>query len=150
MNNHIFHLSAGAVVSDVSCDKVLLLYRKNTDTYHLPKGSVEVGEELRETVSREVYEETGAQIRLGEYLVSVDSSFLRNGVDVRKKTLYFSAVMTGDVFDVTDGEHDRVDCVSYERACELLESQGGMSLGYEDELSVLHFWGSHIRAALLV
>ena len=47
-------------------DRLLLLKLKATGKYHLPGGGVELGEPLEQALKREVLEETGLQINVGE------------------------------------------------------------------------------------
>lgn len=61
--------SCGGVV--IFRGKILLLYKsfKNKyDSWVLPKGTVEEGEEFQETALREVYEETGVKASLIKYV----------------------------------------------------------------------------------
>ncbi|HSN42830.1 MAG TPA: NUDIX hydrolase [Propionibacteriaceae bacterium] len=59
--------SAGAVVlrGPVDAREVLLVHRPAYDDWTLPKGKPDYGEYLTRTAVREVFEETGATIRLG-------------------------------------------------------------------------------------
>ncbi len=52
-------------------DKVLLI--KYPDNYDYPGGSHDMGETVRETVAREVLEEAGAEVDVGDLLLVVDS-----------------------------------------------------------------------------
>ncbi|MEO6504588.1 MAG: NUDIX domain-containing protein [Terrimesophilobacter sp.] len=63
-------LAVGAVITD-SQGRVLLVLRGNDpqkDRWSLPGGSVEPGEALIDAVEREVLEETGLHVRVGEEL----------------------------------------------------------------------------------
>ncbi|MCT4662978.1 MAG: NUDIX hydrolase [Tissierellales bacterium] len=77
-------VSAGGVV--VFGNTILLLKKYNGD-WVLPKGRVEIGEELFETALREVYEETKVKAELVEYLGKVHYQF-KNGRDIDSEIIY--------------------------------------------------------------
>ena len=61
--------SCGGVV--IFRGKILLLYKNYKNKYEgwvLPKGTVEEGEEFRDTATREVLEETGAAASIIKYM----------------------------------------------------------------------------------
>ena len=61
--------SCGGVV--IFRGKILLLYKNYKNKYEgwvLPKGTVEAGEEYKDTAMREVYEETGVKATLMKYI----------------------------------------------------------------------------------
>lgn len=100
------HISAGGVVyTGMGKDlRIGLLYRTKTDTWHLPKGTQEVGEALEATARREIREETGLQVVLGTSLGSLDSRMEDGGP---KQTHYFLARVTKEA-GTGDGEHDQL------------------------------------------
>ncbi len=51
--------------------KILLTYEKNKDVYMSPGGGVEEGESLPECCAREVMEESGLQVDVGEHLFTI-------------------------------------------------------------------------------
>ena len=56
-------LKAGAVIlSSVDKRKIALLYRGKEKDWSFPKGHIEAGENLKETMIREVQEETGLKV----------------------------------------------------------------------------------------
>lgn len=129
------HVSSGAVVYKIENDivKILLMYRKTTNTWHLSKGTQNKGETLEETALREVREETGLDIKLGKYIGKVESTFERDGCLVSKETHYFLAqVLEGDI-DNHDHEHDEICFVEYTVALLRLEN----SSLYEKEGRIL-------------
>lgn len=68
--------SCGGIV--IFRGKILLLYKKFHNKYEgwvLPKGTVEEGEEHRETALREVREETGARCKVVKYVGKSHYSF---------------------------------------------------------------------------
>lgn len=76
-------LGAGAVI--FKGGSVLLVKRRNEPSrglWSLPGGVVEAGERVRETVAREVREETGITVRVGS-LVGVFEKIVRKGGRIR-------------------------------------------------------------------
>ena len=68
--------SCGGVV--IFRGKILLLYKNYKNKYEgwvLPKGTVEEGEEFRDTATREVLEETGAAASIIKYIGKSQYSF---------------------------------------------------------------------------
>ncbi len=77
---HHRHISSGGIVyrlGRLSEPEILLLYRRASNSWHLPKGTRMEGERLIETATREVKEETGAVVRIHCYLGSIKSQFHR-------------------------------------------------------------------------
>ena len=73
-------ISCGGVV--IFRGKILLLYKNYRNRYEgwvLPKGTVEQGEEYKDTAIREVLEETGATATIIQYVekASIHLPFLR-------------------------------------------------------------------------
>lgn len=118
-----FHVSSGGVVYRKRDNKIeiILLYRKNTDTYHLPKGTVEDGETLEQTAIREVIEETGYKVRLENFLGFLNSEFEKNdGAKIKKITHYFLFDLIGELQGDFGKEHDEVLWVEINEAKELV------------------------------
>lgn len=102
------HVSAGAVVVRPTefGREVLLLYRKNTDSWHLPKGTMRPNESVLETALREVKEETGFEIMIEKHL-GVLPSTKEDGTS--KITHYYLASVIDGLSEPHDSEHDRVE-----------------------------------------
>lgn len=81
-----FHLSVGALV--ISRNRQLLTLKRISGEYILPRGSMEMGETIEETLMRELTEETGIQADPVAFLGSIISHFERGGEQVEKTTLY--------------------------------------------------------------
>ncbi len=113
--------------------KILLLHRNGTDSWHLPKGTQNLGETLEQTALREVKEETGLDIELLSYVGKLDSVYERNGNQIKKETNYFLAHATGGNMEIHDSEHDEIVFVEYQEALSRLEH---FSL-YEEEGKIL-------------
>lgn len=85
--------SCGGVV--IFRGKILLLYKNYKNKYEgwvLPKGTVEEGEEYKETALREVKEETGANATIMKYIGKSEYSF-RTQEDVVDKDVHWYLMM---------------------------------------------------------
>ena len=80
--------SAGGVV--VESNKVLIIHWKSQNTFELPKGAIEKGENERDAAVREVYEETGYKVRIVKRLGKVAFNFIwKDGKTYKKEVAYF-------------------------------------------------------------
>ena len=89
--------SCGGVV--IFRGKILLLYKNYKNKYEgwvLPKGTVEEGEEYKDTAMREVYEETGVKATLMKYIGKSQYSFTVPE-DVVEKTVHWYLMMADSV-----------------------------------------------------
>ncbi len=89
--------SCGGVV--IFRGKILLLYKNYKNKYEgwvLPKGTVEDGEEYKETALREVKEETGANATIMKYIGKSEYSF-RTQEDIVDKNVHWYLMM-GDSY----------------------------------------------------
>lgn len=130
------HISSGAVVYRKPAEnqvEVLLLYRRATDSWHLPKGTQETGESLEMTAVREVREETGVDALLCDYLGMLPSVFEREGKQIQKQTHYFLAEPLHVQTEIHDAEHDEVAFVEIETALDRLQKK----TGYEKEWQMI-------------
>jgi 8-oxo-dGTP diphosphatase len=129
-NPKVVHISAGAVVlrPGQGRKEVLLLYRKVSDSWHLPKGTQEPGESILETALREVKEETGVEIIIERYLGSL-ASVKTNGLP--KITHYYLASPSFIDFSSHDADHDEVKFVDFDEAYRLLSKKSVQEQEYE-------------------
>lgn len=83
-------VSCGGVV--IFRGKILLLYRNirnKDDGWVLPKGTVEEGEDYKDTALREVLEETGAKATIIKYIDKSEYSFTVPEDTVRKEVHWY-------------------------------------------------------------
>ena len=74
---HCFRVSVSALIFEE--EKVLLAHRRAIDWWNLPGGAVDPGETVDEALRREVREETGLEIEVGQ-LVGVYSKPLKQEI----------------------------------------------------------------------
>ena len=116
------HISSGGVIYKISDKKqpeILLLHRKETDSWHLPKGTQEEGEDLVKTAIREAREETGLDVEVEKYLGSLPS-LKEDGMP--KLTHYYLMKPVGkelEIFNHGD-KYDKVEWIEIEKAKKLL------------------------------
>lgn len=100
---HCFRVSVSALIFDG--ERVLLAHRRAIDWWNLPGGAVDPGETVDEALRREVREETGLEIEVGQ-LVGVYSKPLKQEI-----VLSFRCRVTGGTLGAT--EDDDIDENSY-------------------------------------
>lgn len=128
-----YKVSAGGAVYRVNEQgerEYALLYRSKEshgeygDSYHLPKGTVEVGETLQQAATREITEESGFEVELVHFLTGAT---LYLGEDdsasypFTMTVIYFLARYQRENTEGMDGEHDEVQWKSPSEAQELLK-----------------------------
>ena len=126
-------VSAGGVVYRANNEQVDLVVcaRSSPSLIVLPKGTPEPGESREQTALREVREETGLEVRLRDYIGSIDYWFRLQSEGLRcHKTVYFY-LMTAAGGDVS--RHDReFDDVRWLDASEVLRT-----LTYANEAGIV-------------
>lgn len=126
-NNKPLHISCGAILArenENDIIEVLLLHRFESehwqyDSWHLPKGTQDSGETYKQTVTREVFEETGFRIKPLKQLGELNSTYQRDGTTRQKKTVYFICEVIDRPTDVVT-EHDEVKWVPIDEAIDLV------------------------------
>ncbi|MCH7810239.1 MAG: NUDIX hydrolase [Chloroflexi bacterium] len=115
-------VSAGGVVYRSGGDgiEVVICGRLGDGVWGLPKGTPEDGESLEETAVREVCEETGLEVRIGEKIGVVEYWFARTGVRYHKWVHHYLFEATGGDTDSHDLEYDRVEWRPIENALRTL------------------------------
>ena len=153
-------LSGGiAMIEATSCGgvvifrgKILLLYKNFKNKYEgwvLPKGTVEAGEEYKDTAMREVYEETGVKATLMKYIGKSQYSFTVPE-DVVEKTVHWYLMMADSYYSKPQREEYFVDSgyYKYHEAYHLLKFPNEKQMlerAYEEyqALKKNNLWGSH-------
>lgn len=102
------HLVIGcsAFIFDESREKVLLLQRTDDGKWAVPGGTMEAGESLSEACAREVFEETGLQVKVRR-LLSVYTSPHRlltypDGNKLQPVSLHFEVEIIGGELQIND------------------------------------------------
>ena len=142
--------SCGGVV--IFRGKILLLYKNYKNKYEgwvLPKGTVEAGEEYKDTAMREVDEETGVKATLMKYIGKSQYSFTVPE-DVVEKTVHWYLMMADSYYSKPQREEYFVDSgyYKYHEAYHLLKFPNEKQMlerAYEEyqELKKNNLWGSH-------
>ena len=95
--------------------KVLLLYKNYKNKYEgwvLPKGTVEDGEEFKETAIREVREETGVSASIIKYVGRSQYSF-STSIDVVSKDVHWYLMMADSYYSKPQREEYFLDSGYY-------------------------------------
>ena len=131
---------------------ILLLYKNYKNKYEgwvLPKGTVEAGEEYKDTAMREVYEETGVKATLMKYIGKSQYSFTVPE-DVVEKTVHWYLMMADSYYSKPQREEYFVDSgyYKYHEAYHLLKFPNEIQMlerAYEEyqDLKKNNLWGSH-------
>ncbi len=125
-------VSAGGVVWRRGADnglEVVVCGRRSDRVWGLPKGTPDANEKMEETALREVREETGLEVRLGERLQTIDYWFTANGVRYHKEVHHWLMEPIGG--DVANHDHE-FDDVRWVRAAEAFRT-----LTYEGEKNLV-------------
>lgn len=105
--------SCGGVV--IFRGKILLLYKNYKNKYEgwvLPKGTVEQGEEFKQTALREVKEETGATASIIKYVGKSQYSF-NTPIDLVVKSVHWYLMMADSYYSKPQKEEYFVDSGYY-------------------------------------
>lgn len=142
--------SCGGVV--IFRGKILLLYKNYKNKYEgwvLPKGTVEAGEEYKDTAAREVLEETGVKANIIKYIGKSQYSFAIPD-DMVAKEVYWYLMMADNYYSKPQREEFFVDSgyYKYHEAIHLLKFPNEKQIlekAYSEylELKKSNLWGSH-------
>lgn len=141
--------SCGGVV--IFRGKILLLYKNYKNKYEgwvLPKGTVEPGEEYKETALREVKEETGVSASIIKYVGKSQYSF-STVHDVVNKSVHWYLMMADSYYSKPQKEEYFVDSgyYKYHEAYHLLKFSNEkqmLEMAYEEYMALKRssLWGS--------
>lgn len=124
-------IAAGCVVYRINngTTEILLLVRKagdfpqlkdgNIDSYHLPKGHVNIGETLEQTATRETAEEAGVSVEITTYLGAKIFDHIHLKMKQSKTIHYFAGLWQKDL-EAMDTEHSSKLWVTADKAIQLL------------------------------
>lgn len=142
--------SCGGVV--IFRGKILLLYKSYKNKYDgwvLPKGTVEAGEDYKDTAVREVLEETGAQATIIKYIGKSQYSF-SVPEDTVEKDVHWYLMMAGSYHSKPQREEYFVDSGYYKfhEAYHLLKFSNErhileMAYAEYEDLRKANLWGNH-------
>ncbi|MDD6057197.1 MAG: NUDIX hydrolase [Clostridiales bacterium] len=142
--------SCGGVV--IFRGKILLLYKNYKNKYEgwvLPKGTVEAGEEYKDTAAREVLEETGVKANIIKYIGKSQYSFAIPD-DMVAKEVHWYLMMADNYYSKPQREEFFVDSgyYKYHEAIHLLKFPNEKQIlekAYSEylELKKSNLWGSH-------
>lgn len=113
-------VSAGGVVWRRRLDRsveVVVCGRRSDRVWGLPKGTPDGDERIEETALREVREETGLDVRLGESLGSIEYWFTHSGIRYHKEVYHWLMEPVGG--DVSQHDHE-FDDVRWVRASDAI------------------------------
>ena len=119
--------------------EVVLVGRRQSGIWALPKGTPQSGETIEQVAVREAQEETGLQVQLIAYIGSITYSFVRERVRYQKQVRHFLLKAIGGDITLHDHEYDRVEWFSIAEACRCLTYQNEVNILYQAE-NMLRRW----------
>ncbi len=152
------HTGGFAMIEATSCGgvvifrgKILLLYKNFKNKYEgwvLPKGTVEAGEEYKETALREVKEESGTEAEIIKYIGKSQYTFSVPG-DIVDKEVHWYLMMAGSYYSKPQKEeyfedsgyykyHEAYHLLKFANERQILERAYGEYL----DLKRQNLWGS--------
>jgi 8-oxo-dGTP diphosphatase len=107
------HAAGGVIVQD---GRIAVVHRPHREDWSLPKGKLDAGETFEEAALREIREETGFEVALGEELTEIRYEDHKGRP---KLVRYWLMTITGGAFAQND-EVDELRWVTPNEAIELL------------------------------
>lgn len=124
-------ISAGGLVYKITNEDVffVICFKKSTNRWHLPKGTQESDENIKNTAIREVEEETGLKVCIKNFLSNIEYSF-KNEINkiINKQVVFYTMVPTGGSFSNHDNEFDEVKWASAKNCIILLQYENEKKL----------------------
>jgi ADP-ribose pyrophosphatase YjhB (NUDIX family) len=80
-----FHILARSIIMDN--DYILVAKAKNADNTFLPGGHLELNEDLKKTLQREIFEEIGINCIVGEYIGCIEVQWNDNEIDPKRESV---------------------------------------------------------------
>ena len=124
-------ISAGGVVwrrSPAGQVEVVVCGRRSDRVWGLPKGTPDPDEAIEQTALREVQEETGLKVSLGDELGSIEYWFTANGVRYHKHVRHWLMQPIGGDVSLHDHEFDFVCWLPADQALAKLTYDGERKL----------------------
>ncbi len=122
--------SSGGVVYKMkkNLPMFLLCHNKKEKEWRLPKGMLEIDEDIEECAIREIKEETGCQVEIVDYLNFATWSYKYEGKMYDEVGIFFLTKLKNDTNTGLDGEFDETKWFSIENALKKIsyESERGM------------------------
>ena len=115
--------SCGAVVfTREDGDIKYVIVESKTGCFGFPKGHTEKGEFEVETALREIFEETGLEVKLIDgFRKETSYTFEFNGRKVLKNVVYFLAEYSGGMLKAQENELNGVYLMEYDKAISVLQ-----------------------------
>lgn len=108
--------------------EIVVCGRRSDRIWGLPKGTPDGDELIEQTALREVREETGLQVRLGEALGTIEYWFTSNGIRYHKQVHHWLMEPVGGDVSHHDHEFDEVRWMPAAEAYERLTYEGEKNL----------------------
>ncbi len=99
----VFRPAAYAIIMNEG--KILLVNTKRTGKWFFPGGAIEKGETAKECVVREVFEETGIAVSVGELFSVKENFFYYDPLDIASQNFSFLYLCTPETLEISAGNN---------------------------------------------